>query len=476
MSIQAKRLVLRARLEDLSSEILLQKELLKKLEHDKVLAKRELNAVMDPVALLPLEISSEIFLQSLDPLPKPQPRARHAPMLLLNICNAWSAIALSTPALWSSIRIDFPCRERLTQLLPIWFQRARNHPLSISLHGDLGRHARYRPLSRDLDGDSNAVDHRVRAMIWQQGDRLKHLQISDDYELEDSEVEMTSEAAFTDDGSDLIELFGTGKTPGPLPLLETLRIRGSIGGRRFRGPQILQLLRLAPNIVECNFDYKPLLEKLPVASEKLVLPTLRRLTFGNSETQPGGNLEMLTLLTLPALEVLAVPVRGFGKAFRRFLKRSAAPIQTLVIGPRSGVRSSTLRECMLLLPSLASLQICCNSHTADAVYSALVDSPSLLPNLRHLKIYVLTKHPISSASWRALVSVVSTRRVEFHVRLVRSLPQDVFAAFRALVVDGVRISIGTGWGDFMSGSDDPRIVSVGAENEEPRVKLQRTKM
>jgi hypothetical protein len=89
----------------------------------------------------------------------------------------------------------------------------------------------------------------------------------------------------------------------------------------------------------------------------------------------------------------------------------------------------------------------------------------LLPNLRHLEIRVSTKDPISSASWKALVSVVSTRRVEFNVRRVHSLPQDVFAAFRALVVDGVRISIGTARGDFMSGSDDSRIVSVDAENE-----------
>ncbi|KAJ7328941.1 hypothetical protein DFH08DRAFT_1084414 [Mycena albidolilacea] len=213
MSIQeSKRLVLRPRIEELSSEILLQKELLKKLEHDKILVKRELNAVADPVARLPLELSSEIFLQSLDPLPKPQPRARHAPMLLL---------------------------------------------------------------------------------------------------------------------------------------------------------------------------------------------------------------------------ILAVPVRGSGKAFRRFLKRSAAPIQQLVIGTGSHVRSSVL-------------------HSVDALYSVLVDSPSLLPNLRRLDICVSTNHPISLASWRALVSVVTTRRVEFHVSNVHAqpLPQDVFTAFMALIKDG--------------------IVEMGADNEEPQ--------
>ncbi|KAJ7748784.1 hypothetical protein DFH07DRAFT_713969, partial [Mycena maculata] len=76
------------------------------LEHfEKILVdldlQREVLAVHDPLARLPLEISSEIFLQCLPPLP--EPGAHHVPMLFLNICNAWTSIALSTPALWASI-------------------------------------------------------------------------------------------------------------------------------------------------------------------------------------------------------------------------------------------------------------------------------------------------------------------------------------------------------------------------------------
>ncbi|KAJ7827993.1 hypothetical protein B0H13DRAFT_304412 [Mycena leptocephala] len=87
---------LRARIDKLSTEINMQTELLKKLQHDKSLVQRQLNAVLDPVARLPVEISSEIFLQSLPILIEPD--ARHAAMLLLNICNSWTSIALSTPA------------------------------------------------------------------------------------------------------------------------------------------------------------------------------------------------------------------------------------------------------------------------------------------------------------------------------------------------------------------------------------------
>ncbi|KAJ7902854.1 hypothetical protein B0H14DRAFT_2329532, partial [Mycena olivaceomarginata] len=101
MSSQADQL--RTRISDLDTEIDLQKRLLRKLEDDKRIAQRQLNAVLnavlDPVARLPLEISSEIFLQSLD-APFPQRGALHTPMLLLSICSAWTDIALATPALW----------------------------------------------------------------------------------------------------------------------------------------------------------------------------------------------------------------------------------------------------------------------------------------------------------------------------------------------------------------------------------------
>ncbi|KAJ7366809.1 hypothetical protein DFH08DRAFT_663894, partial [Mycena albidolilacea] len=71
------------------------------------IAHRQLNAIRDPVERLPFDISSEIFLQCL-PSSKysestvfpPKPRPLTAPMLLLNICNAWTGVALSTPALW----------------------------------------------------------------------------------------------------------------------------------------------------------------------------------------------------------------------------------------------------------------------------------------------------------------------------------------------------------------------------------------
>ncbi|KAJ7509528.1 hypothetical protein B0H11DRAFT_1790936, partial [Mycena galericulata] len=97
---------LEARIKKLSTEIVQQKEILTHLEKSKRLVQRQLNAVRDPVARLPLEISSEIFVRCLPPFP--QPGVQHFPMLFLNICNAWTDIALSIPALWAAIRIVSP--------------------------------------------------------------------------------------------------------------------------------------------------------------------------------------------------------------------------------------------------------------------------------------------------------------------------------------------------------------------------------
>ncbi|KAF7375505.1 hypothetical protein MSAN_00438500 [Mycena sanguinolenta] len=95
---------LRAHIAAIGDEIGLQKKLLEKLE-TAIRALRQLNAALDPVVRLPLEISSEIFLQSLATSPS---RARGAAIVLLGICNTWTDIALATRAMWMAVHITFP--------------------------------------------------------------------------------------------------------------------------------------------------------------------------------------------------------------------------------------------------------------------------------------------------------------------------------------------------------------------------------
>ncbi|KAF7328778.1 hypothetical protein MVEN_02506500 [Mycena venus] len=221
------------------------------------------------------------------------------PMLLLNICHAWTDIALSTLALWAAIDVVLPCAKRLNEVLAIWFHRARNHPLAISLQGDF-----------DAEGF-----HALAEFIWQHGHQMKHLKIR----------------VGNGDGNDAeVDVFGT-LIPGPLPLLETVTIRGLIHERALHGPPILDLLRLAPNLVECILDEVVPVWNLNLTSKKLVLPNLRRLMFGLRTQNPDSDDDLLRCLSLPGLEVLSLSgrhVSGYN-LFRFFGEVIAAP-------PRAG--------------------------------------------------------------------------------------------------------------------------------------------
>ncbi|KAJ6561786.1 hypothetical protein B0H19DRAFT_1142621 [Mycena capillaripes] len=80
--------------------------------------RRQLNAARGPVAALPLELSSKIFIHSL-PL-HPALGSSHIPMLLTNVCTAWFDIAQSARRsqvvsfeLVLSCSSDFPDAEML---------------------------------------------------------------------------------------------------------------------------------------------------------------------------------------------------------------------------------------------------------------------------------------------------------------------------------------------------------------------------
>ncbi|KAJ7745203.1 hypothetical protein DFH07DRAFT_702208, partial [Mycena maculata] len=88
------------RIEELSLAIARQREVLKDLENQKSVVQGDLNAILDPMARLPAEISSDIMLCCLPTGTIPYPDPQAAPMIFLNICRSWSNIALSTPALW----------------------------------------------------------------------------------------------------------------------------------------------------------------------------------------------------------------------------------------------------------------------------------------------------------------------------------------------------------------------------------------
>ncbi|KAJ6477593.1 hypothetical protein C8R45DRAFT_363202 [Mycena sanguinolenta] len=422
MSVEA----LRAHIVTLDGEIELQKKFLKKLEEDRILALRQLNIALDPVARLPFEISSDILLQSL----VASPSGEHwvVPTVLLRICTAWADIALATPALWTTVRIRFPCGDDLAAVLPIWFQRARNLPLTILI---------------SICGFSKNWNNCVSDVLWRHAGQFQHLEILDDDDL------------VPDGNRRAIELFRD-TTSVSLPLLQTLAIRCQDGVRKYRTSHIFRLLREAPNIVEFISD-KVWTGNNPSPEGVVIVPTLRRVFFGETS---GGDDEIFLRLTLPALEALSLPMRYVsGDDLVAFVERSAAPLYDLALGWQfRGIQSVQLHDCLRFIPTLTRFRMWQpDTDVVMELFDALADLPSLLPNLHDLNIHVLdtARIPsnISDLSWRTLVRALSTRRIErLHIIPVKtSPPSDVLASLRELVGSGAKMHIGIEELNFLVG-------------------------
>jgi hypothetical protein len=62
-------------------------------------------ALLSPARHLPPDVLQEIFLACLPTDRNAAMSATEAPLLLTCICSAWRALALSTPALWTSLHL-----------------------------------------------------------------------------------------------------------------------------------------------------------------------------------------------------------------------------------------------------------------------------------------------------------------------------------------------------------------------------------
>jgi hypothetical protein len=117
----------RARLEELDLEIL-------RLQTERQIL---IESLTFPVATLPVEITSQIFVHCLtEPHDLRNASTSDAPLVLARVCRRWRDIALSVPELWTSwsLATDGGRQERVSYSLKLWLARSKNRPLSIRLH------------------------------------------------------------------------------------------------------------------------------------------------------------------------------------------------------------------------------------------------------------------------------------------------------------------------------------------------------
>ncbi|KAJ7704963.1 hypothetical protein B0H17DRAFT_1193450 [Mycena rosella] len=397
MSVKMTIADLRIRLQDISSAIAQQKEILRALEQDKSDVQRELNGNFDPMAQLPLEISSDIFMHCLPETPGLDPAT--APIFFLNICHAWSNIALATPALWSAIYMKSPRTETFEQRFMTWIQRASGLPISLALRGSLDQH--------------------VQASVKQHTHRLHHLEL---YINSDDDLKHIAAAAF--------------------PHLKTLKIEGPFYRRGQRNPDTyISILCAAPSLVECEFIkmyYLPAFHG--TQPKRLTHASLQHLRLAkphwkhHSETVESA--QILRYLTLPALQTLILPLfdRVPARAFLSFLEHSSPPLQSLCMNPDGPGTFATISPNPL--------------HFLDVV---LAPDPGFLPNLRSLTI--LSKSG-PHFPYGDLISLLVARRASHHAQplqafhldfkdgIIRAPHADVLSALRQLVDDGMIIRVG----------------------------------
>ncbi|KAJ7784495.1 hypothetical protein B0H16DRAFT_1492711 [Mycena metata] len=331
-----------------------------------------LNSMRDPMERLPLELSSEIFLQCRPPPPhrSPPPLAHTAPMVFMAVCNAWSLIALSTPALWGAVPAD--CLS--SELLKLWLERAGKHPLSVYFH---------RP-----------PDDAVFGAFEGYAGQLKHLQIC---------------------GDPVTRRKSLGSLPPCFPSLETLTLRdfadrghGDVSGWLSK---IVELLSRTPNLIECTFDSVNPYDWV-AAGTNVVLPNLTCLKIGTMTAlhEGSGSDRILRYLTLPALQTLSCTFDGISTAdFLLFWRRSAPPLRKLVFGRSRAAQLFTFRElseCLHAMPSLVHLEVSAGPTVLNDLFAALAETPSaLLPHLQNLQIYYW--YP---PSYQMLLRVLLNRR------------------------------------------------------------------
>ncbi|KAJ7645956.1 hypothetical protein DFH06DRAFT_580636 [Mycena polygramma] len=411
-------------IEELSSAIDVQKQVLKKLNAKRIDAWRNLNALRDPISRLPLELSSEIFVCCLPDSPRPDFGNTVTPTLLLGVCHRWSSIAISTPSLWNTIYSDCPLdAPNFDKLLEVWLGRAQSLPLSLHLRG------------------RGSLDRVLPVM--QRAFRVEDLELSpeDAWDFEG----MNTQSKFSSLKNLRIVIRNTMST--------AINARGS-----------LEMLRAAPRLSSCEFEGMYYRRNETQPPELLVHPSLQHLGSGRPLWQDSdydisrsrsSSVYILQYLTLPALKSLRISRLDITRdQFTSFLVRSSPPLQSLameIIPALAGLRIAT-HDYFRVIPSLTDLDLLCTDRSSfDTLVEALAAAPDILPALRCLTFrtrYTVWGYFQNPERWEHLLRMLTSRRFQsFRLIFVLSMeehypPDHVLVALRQLANEGMDLYVG----------------------------------
>ncbi|KAK7000410.1 hypothetical protein R3P38DRAFT_3058308 [Favolaschia claudopus] len=366
---------LRTHIDELSSNI-------SDLISQRVQARRQLNHLLDPMARLPLELQSHIFLcvehksnfeRKADP--------HDVPMVFLNVCHLWHVIALSTPKLWTEIKIDsLPRSTNYITLYKNWMERAGTLPLSLSLGGFLD--------PKDTFGD----------LVKQHQDHVQSLTLR--WKLHSRPP--------SHNGKSVIYIQGC------FPSLHKLAIYAK-GNDVYASEEVLNVLRAAPNLSYCEIievfydeDEEDLLDSVP-----LTLTSLEELRLGQPQLHDfryKADVAILQYLSLPALRKLSLTFFGIDSdvdVVVSFLTRSSPPLESFSLSLGHVWPEGFVERCLRSLPTLTVLELCSQSDEFSSFVTVLGTSFNLLLNLRALS---LTTFDTVAIDYTAVLQMLNMRR------------------------------------------------------------------
>ncbi|KAK7048994.1 hypothetical protein R3P38DRAFT_1883166 [Favolaschia claudopus] len=401
---------LREEIDGISAAIKVQKQILRSLEEQQSQARRRLNSALDPIARLPTELQSEIFMLCAANVSQPTVDFDEPPLVFLVVCHLWNDIAISIPRLWTRLRIDsLPHKDPFAELCLTWIKRAKHMPLSLSLRGPLHRSQNMKPL---LDACA------------------PHLhELSLEATLETSQVEPYPQF-------DLLNRTAHN--------LKKLTIKIHTTRNWFTSEHCMELLCNAPALAECHTEgiarYTIMYPLSTGSICPLTLPFLQTLRLGHSlHSEQRSTTFVLNFLTLPALQNLLLTTLDITSTdFKAFVTRSSPPLRTLEINSHNPENVASF----IAIPSIVDLSVA--GHALATVLEMLANDQTFLPNLRHLSVCPASSmriHPLCDLILRLLGS----RSLEsFKLILLKIVPDDdVLLALRAVAEsNGIDIHVG----------------------------------
>ncbi|KAF8214669.1 hypothetical protein K438DRAFT_1927013 [Mycena galopus ATCC 62051] len=357
----------------------------------------ERRSVPSPVLSLPFEITSQIFVHCLpeeseDPI-HPYPSLDEAPLVFTRVCRTWRTVAISTSTLWNHVRIELDSDDRpghidekWVNLLDLWLQRSDPQPLSLTVSN-----WSYTAPAETLLGVLNCQSSRWRDVTFKLP--FNHFSRFEEH----ASLPLLERLTLSAHGSpDIINpisafrhapllrhvCFEAGMHPSdvflPWEQLTSVEFYGA------RVDDCLELLELAPNIVNCIFDVQYESHAVALASP---LASLHSFTFSG----PAG-WALLRYIAMPALQMLDLTrCPPAPRQLIQFVKHSACQLQHLKIYVPSILATQTV-FLLHLLPSVVGLHlVLAEADTGTSIFREFKsgDHRIMLPRVESISVHCM---------------------------------------------------------------------------------------